>query len=180
MRNLLPSLITLIIILSLVKITPPASSTENPVAAEIWRNNTFYRGFETIQEAIDESIPGDIIKILPGTHYEILEIIDKRDITITAKQGNVTLVGAETGLFNWSFHQHINSRDVYKLDYSEISTYKPNNVMIYIPEENKVSWSYGSWEDFTSFHAGDGHYYDRENNTLYITKPYINKTLFIS
>lgn len=114
------------------------------ISAEIWRNGSFYKKYYKIQDAINESISGDVIKIYEGRHYKILEIIGKKNVTIVPKNGNVTVSGAKRGKFNWNFYSNINGKNVYCINYSEISSMKPNNIMIFIPSKEKLLWSYGS------------------------------------
>lgn len=150
------------------------------ISAGIWRNGSFYKKYYKIQDAINESISGDVIKIYEGRHYEILEIIGKKNVTIVPKNGNVTVSGAKRGKFNWNFYSNINGKNVYCINYSEISSMKPNNIMIFIPSKEKLLWSYGSWDDFISFHAGEGHFYDANSNILYIYCNDLNETIEIT
>lgn len=88
---------------------------------EVLANNSFDRGvvlrenpivyphiFSSIQDAIDAANEGEIIDVLPGVYVEVLEIVEKDDISIIGADKETTIIRANNSdLVNWpAYHQH--------------------------------------------------------------------------
>ncbi len=72
--------------------------------------------YSTIQDAIDASLEGDRIYIFPGTYYESLEIINKRNISlIGVDEDNPPILDGADPNFNPQW-EHVEGK-IYKTDY---------------------------------------------------------------
>ena len=76
---------------------------------------------DSIQDAIDAANPGDVIEVQPGTYEEVLEIVEKENITIQGDhRSNTTIRALNADLVNWpAYHQSSTRKTAVLIDRSE-------------------------------------------------------------